>query len=88
MNDRDPFIYRTTDYGATWTSITNGIPKSSLSYAKVIHEDPKRRGMLYVGTENAIYVTFDDGEPFPRVGVKPSRHFRAGRGGAPGTGPT
>ena len=40
----------------------NGIPKSMLSYAKVIYEDPKRRGMLYVGTENAIYVSFDDGE--------------------------
>jgi photosystem II stability/assembly factor-like uncharacterized protein len=62
VNNRDPFIYRTTDYGRTWKSITNGIPKSMLSYAKVIHEDPKRRGMLYVGTENAIYVSFNDGE--------------------------
>ncbi|MEW5915177.1 MAG: sialidase [Gemmatimonadota bacterium] len=62
VNNRDPFIYKTTDYGRTWKSITNGIPKSMLSYAKVIAEDPKRRGMLYVGTENAIYVSFDDGE--------------------------
>ncbi|MFI5256851.1 MAG: sialidase [Gemmatimonadales bacterium] len=62
MNDRDPFIYRTTDYGKTWKSIINGIPKSMLSYARVIYEDPKRPGMLYVGTENAIYVSFDDGE--------------------------
>jgi hypothetical protein len=61
MNNRDPFIYKTNDYGKSWTSITNGIPRSSLSYAKVIYEDPKRRGMLYVGTENAIYVSFDDG---------------------------
>jgi photosystem II stability/assembly factor-like uncharacterized protein len=62
MNDRDPYIYKTTDYGRTWRSITRGIPRSMLSYAKVIHEDPVRRGLLYVGTENAIYVSFDDGE--------------------------
>jgi len=62
VDNRDPFIYRTSDYGRTWKLITNGIPKSMLSYAKVIHEDPKRRGMLYAGTENGIYVSFDDGE--------------------------
>jgi len=62
MNNRDPFVYKTTDYGATWRAITNGIPRSNLSYAKVICEDPVRRGLLYLGTENAIYVSFDDGE--------------------------
>ena len=61
MNNRDPFVYKTSDYGATWKSITSGIPKSNLSYAKVIQEDPVRRGLLYLGTENAIYVSFDDG---------------------------
>ena len=61
VNNRDPFVYRTTDYGATWKSIVNGIPKGMLSYAKVIFEDPVRRGLLYLGTENAIYVSFDDG---------------------------
>lgn len=62
MNNRDPFVYRTTDYGQTWKLITNGIPRSMLSYAKVIHEDPVRRGMLYLGTENAIYVSWDAGD--------------------------
>ena len=62
VNNRDPFVYRTSDYGRTWKSITNGIPKSMLSYAKIIVEDPVRRGLLYVGTENAIYVSFDDGD--------------------------
>ena len=62
MNNRDPFIYKTTDYGKTFRAISNGIPKSMLSYAKVIVEDPVKRGLLYVGTENAIYVSFDDGE--------------------------
>jgi photosystem II stability/assembly factor-like uncharacterized protein len=62
VNNRDPFVYKTTDYGKTFRAITNGIPKSMLSYAKTICEDPVRRGLLYVGTENAIYVSFDDGE--------------------------
>jgi photosystem II stability/assembly factor-like uncharacterized protein len=62
VNNRDPFIYRTTDYGRTWRSITNGIPRSMLSYAKIIHEDPVRRGLLYVGTENGIYVSYDAGD--------------------------
>ena len=62
VNNRDPFVYKTTDYGKTWRAITNGIPRSMLSYAHCIREDPVRRGLLYLGTENAIYVSFDDGE--------------------------
>lgn len=62
VNNRDPFVYRTADYGKTWRAIVNGIPKSMLSYAHCIREDPVRRGLLYLGTENAIYVSFDDGE--------------------------
>jgi hypothetical protein len=62
MNNRDPFIYKTTDYGRTWKLIVNGIPKSNLSYVRSIAEDPVRRGLLYAGTENAIYVSFDDGD--------------------------
>jgi photosystem II stability/assembly factor-like uncharacterized protein len=62
VNNRDPFAYKTTDYGRTWKPIVNGIPKSMLSYAHAIKEDPVRRGLLYLGTENAIYVSFDDGE--------------------------
>jgi photosystem II stability/assembly factor-like uncharacterized protein len=62
VNNRDPFVYKTTDYGKSWRLIVNGIPKSALSYAKVICEDPLRRGLLYLGTENALYVSFDDGE--------------------------
>ncbi len=62
VNNRDPFVYKTTDYGRSFKAITNGIPKSMLSYARTICEDPVRRGLLYVGTENAIYVSFDDGD--------------------------
>ena len=61
VNNRDPFVYKTTDYGATWRSIAAGLPRNMLSYAKVIAEDPVRRGLLYLGTENAIYASFDDG---------------------------
>ena len=62
VNNRDPFIYKTNDFGKTWTSITNGIPHSMLSYAHCIREDPVRKGLLFVGTENALYVSFDDGQ--------------------------
>ena len=62
MNDRDPFIYKTVDFGKTWTAITNGIPHSMLSYAHCIREDPVRKGLLFVGTENALYVSFNDGQ--------------------------
>ncbi|HET7259032.1 MAG TPA: hypothetical protein VFI75_04885 [Candidatus Acidoferrum sp.] len=62
MNNRDPFAYKTTDYGKTWTQITNGIPHSMLSYAHCIREDPVRKGLLYLGTENGLYISFDDGK--------------------------
>jgi hypothetical protein len=62
MNNRDPFVYKTADYGKTWTAITSGIPHSMLSYAHCIREDPVRKGLLYLGTENALYVSFDDGK--------------------------
>jgi len=62
VNNRDPFIYRTKDYGKTWKLITSGIPPSMLSYAHCVREDPKRQGLLYVGTENGLYVSFDDGD--------------------------
>ena len=85
MNVRDPYVYRTRDYGRTWQKITTGIPPSMLSYTKVIAEDPVRRGLLYLGTENAIYVSFDDGDhwqPFqndlphaPVSGIVIQQHF-------------
>ena len=76
MNNRDPFIYKTTDFGKTFRLITGGIPKSMLSYAKAICEDPVRRGLLYAGTENAIYVSFDDGENWQPLQDEPARARR------------
>lgn len=57
--DLSPYIYKTTDRGATWTKITTGIPDGA--YVHVVREDPVRRGLLYAGTETGIYVSFDDG---------------------------
>ncbi len=60
LEDRKPYIYRTHDFGNTWTKIVNGI--QGADYAQVAREDPKRKGLLYAGTEHGIYVSFDDGE--------------------------
>ena len=62
MNNRDPFVYKTMDFGASWKLITNGIPHTMLSYAHCVREDPVKRGLLYLGTENGVYVSFDDGD--------------------------
>jgi photosystem II stability/assembly factor-like uncharacterized protein len=85
VNNRDPWVYKTADFGKTWTLIVNGIPRSPLSYAHWIKEDPVRRGLLYLGTENALYVSFNDGEawqplqnnlpPAPVYGITVQEHF-------------
>ena len=62
VDNRDPFVYKTNDFGATWKPITNGIAHTMLSYAHCVREDPVRRGLLYLGTENGVYVSFDDGD--------------------------
>jgi len=59
-NDNTPHIYRTHDFGKTWQEITAGIANGD--FARVIREDPERRGLLFAGTENATYVSFDDGD--------------------------
>jgi photosystem II stability/assembly factor-like uncharacterized protein len=61
VNNRDPWVYRTADFGRTWKLITTGLAKTPLSYAHVVREDPVRRGLLYLGTEGGLYVSFNDG---------------------------
>ncbi len=61
MGDFGTYIYKTTDYGASWKSISDGVPQSVHSFAHVIIEDPKRQGMLYLGVDNGIYISYDDG---------------------------
>ncbi|HEY2934122.1 MAG TPA: glycoside hydrolase, partial [Acidobacteriota bacterium] len=60
LDDMRPHIYRTHDGGKTWTHITNGIPDGGP--ADVVREDPKRKGLLFAGTEREVYVSFDDGD--------------------------
>jgi photosystem II stability/assembly factor-like uncharacterized protein len=61
LGDNDPYIYKTDDYGASWRSLSDDIPRSVFSYAHVVREDPKRPGLLYLGTENSVFASFDDG---------------------------
>ncbi|MFZ0362009.1 MAG: hypothetical protein WCB56_09265 [Terriglobales bacterium] len=58
-DDLAPYIYKTADYGATWSRITAGIPDGS--FVRAVREDPKRKGLLYAGTERGVFVSFDDG---------------------------
>lgn len=60
LDDWTPLLYRTHDYGETWKVITQGLPDND--FTRVIREDPSRSGLLYVGTERGIYVSFDYGE--------------------------
>ena len=58
--DFAPYLYRTKDYGATWTKIVNGIEEDH--FTRVVRADPHREGLLYAGTEAGMYVSFDDGD--------------------------
>ncbi len=60
LDDLRPHIYRTNDGGKTWKEIVRGIPANE--NVNVVREDPVRHGMLFAGTERAVYVSFDDGE--------------------------
>ncbi|HSP62484.1 MAG TPA: YCF48-related protein [Pyrinomonadaceae bacterium] len=60
LEDYEPHIYRTRDAGRTWTEITSGLPGGV--YVQTVKEDPQRRGLLFAGTERAVYVSFDDGD--------------------------
>lgn len=60
LDDYTPYVYKTTDYGQTWTTITDGIREHEA--CRAIRCDPAREGLLYLGTETGVYVSFDDGE--------------------------
>jgi len=59
LDDRAPYVYKTHDWGKTWTRIVTGIRADD--YAHVVREDPTRAGLLYAGTEHGVYVSWDDG---------------------------
>jgi len=65
FNDHTPGLYKTTDYGKTWTSINAGIPYGA--FTRVVREDPNRKDLLYAGTETGVYISWNGGtswEPF------------------------
>lgn len=59
LDNFDPYILKTSDFGATWTRLDSNLPKGS--YAHVVREDPVRKGLLYAGTETGLWISFDDG---------------------------
>jgi hypothetical protein len=59
LDDFGPYIYKTENFGESWKQITKGLPDNT--FVRVVREDPKRRGLLYAGTETGVFVSFDDG---------------------------
>lgn len=78
LDDFRPYLYKTADYGKTWTRIDNGIAMGA--YTRSIREDPVRRGLLFAATETGVWISFDDGAHWetlqlnlPRVSVRDLR---------------
>src|SRR3954470_13686665 len=72
LEDFNPYLFRTHDFGQTWTKVVNGLAAND--YTHVVREDPTRRGMLYAGTQHGFYISYDDGD-----------HWQPLRGGLPDT---
>ena len=60
FDDNRPYLFKTADFGKSWTRITDGIPQTA--YTRVVREDPNRKNLLYAGTETGIYVSFNGGQ--------------------------
>jgi photosystem II stability/assembly factor-like uncharacterized protein len=59
LNDRAPYIFKTTDYGKTWSKIVNGL--GAEDYVHAVREDPSRKGLLYAATQHGVYISYNDG---------------------------
>jgi len=66
-DDMHPYIYKTNDGGKTWKKIINGLPDEPIN---VVREDPKRKGLLFAGSETSVYVSFDEGEHWQSLRLK------------------
>ncbi|MFV1988038.1 MAG: sialidase [Gemmatimonadota bacterium] len=85
VGDFTPRAYRTEDYGETWTLITAGVNNDPVDYTRYLLEDPVRPGLLYLGTESTLYLSYDDGAtwqrftsdlpPTPIYGIVVQEHF-------------
>ena len=60
LDDLHPYIYKTSDYGKSWTKITGDLPENLV--VRAVREDPARRGLLFAGTESGVMISFDDGK--------------------------
>jgi photosystem II stability/assembly factor-like uncharacterized protein len=86
LGDFNAYIFKTTDYGTTWTKISQSIPASNSSFIHQIKEDPAKQGLLWVGTDNALYFSTDDGgnwnhfknnlPPAPIYGIAIQENFK------------
>src|SRR5712692_1413456 len=65
FDDLRTYAYKTSDYGKTWKKVTRGIPDTT--FVRAVREDPKKRGLLYAGTETGVYVSFNDGADWRRL---------------------
>ncbi|MCB0687570.1 MAG: hypothetical protein KDC53_13640, partial [Saprospiraceae bacterium] len=61
MGDFTPYVYRTDNYGKSWKKITEGIGEGNLNYCRMLKEDPTREDLVYLGTESALYISYDQG---------------------------
>jgi hypothetical protein len=66
-NDRSPYVWKTQDYGGTWTKVVNGIPGDD--FVRAVREDPERAGLLFAGSERTVYVSWDDGANWQSLGL-------------------
>jgi hypothetical protein len=66
-NDRNPYLYKTSDYGETWTNLSPNFPQDEIT--RTIREDPVRKGLLFVGTERGIFISYDDGMSWTRANL-------------------
>ena len=78
MDSREPYIFKTTDYGATWKRVNGDLPNTHpLSYVKAVAENPNKAGMLFAGTGHGFFYSTDDGGHWTRAGGGPAA--RAGQ---------
>lgn len=67
LNDYQPYIYRTENYGKSWQRIDKGLPDEA--FVRVVREDTERAGMLYAGTEDGMFISFDDGDNWQKLSL-------------------
>ena len=74
VDNRDPHVFKTTDFGKTWKRISGDLPKHELSYVRTISDDPNCQGLLFAGTGNGLYYSLDDGTHWTQLqnGLPPS----------------